>query len=110
VIILAEEADADADSLCVDWNSVELHECTDLVIAPMADTKISRKIGIPVDDRSKEKDMDKDAADNGKRHFYEDVDGELMADTSQTYLLFLMLHACFYTICLVFRYLCIFQN
>jgi hypothetical protein len=26
------------------------------------------------------------------------------ADTSQTYLNFLMLHACFYTICLVFRY------
>jgi hypothetical protein len=26
------------------------------------------------------------------------------ADTSQTYLKFLMLHACFYTICLVFRY------
>jgi hypothetical protein len=26
------------------------------------------------------------------------------ADTSQTYLQFFMLHACFYTICLVFRY------
>jgi hypothetical protein len=27
-----------------------------------------------------------------------------MLDTSKTYLYFLMLHACFYTICLVFRY------
>jgi hypothetical protein len=60
----------------------ELHECTDLVIAPMANTEISRKIGIPVDDRSKEKDMDKDDADDGKRHFYEDVDGELMTDVA----------------------------
>jgi hypothetical protein len=33
---------------------------------------------IPVDDRDKEKEMDEAAADDGKSHIYEDVDGELM--------------------------------
>jgi hypothetical protein len=77
---LAEGADAEADGICVDWNSVELHEGTDLVIAPMADTKMAKKISIPVDDRykEKEKEMDEVDADDGKSHIYEDVDIEFM--------------------------------
>jgi hypothetical protein len=42
VIVLAEGEDAEADGICVDWNSVELHEVTDLVIAPMADTEMAK--------------------------------------------------------------------
>jgi hypothetical protein len=42
VTVLAEGADAEADGICVDWNSVELHEVTDLVIAPMADTEMAK--------------------------------------------------------------------
>jgi hypothetical protein len=46
----------------------------------MADTKIAKMFGIPVDDRDKEKEkeMDEAAADDGKSHIYKDVDGELM--------------------------------
>jgi hypothetical protein len=80
VTVLAEGADAEADGICVDWNSVELHEGTDLVIAPMAHTEMAKMFGIPVDDRDKEKEkkMDEAAADDGKSHIYEDVDGALM--------------------------------
>jgi hypothetical protein len=78
VTVLAEGADAEADGICVDWNSIELHEGTDLVIALMADTEMAKMFSIPVDDRDKEKEMDEAAADNGKSHIYEDVDGALM--------------------------------
>jgi hypothetical protein len=80
VTVLAEGADAETDGICIDWNSVELHEGTDLVIAPMADTEMDKMFGIPVDDRDKEKEkeMDEAAADDGKSHIYDDVDGELM--------------------------------
>jgi hypothetical protein len=44
----------------------------------MADTEIAKMFGIPVDDRDKEKEKDEAAADDGKSHIYEDVDGELM--------------------------------
>jgi hypothetical protein len=46
----------------------------------MADTEIAKMFGIPIDDRDKEKEMEMDeaAADDGKRHIYENVDGELM--------------------------------
>jgi hypothetical protein len=76
--VLAEGADAEADGICVDWNSVELHEGTDLAIAPMADTEMAKVFGIPVDDRDKEKMMDGATTDDGKSHIYEDVNGELM--------------------------------
>jgi hypothetical protein len=60
VTVLAEGADAKVDGICVDWNLVELHEGTDLVIAPMADTEIAKMFGIPVDDRDKEKEKEMD--------------------------------------------------
>jgi hypothetical protein len=78
VTVLAEVADTEADGICVDWNSVELHEGTDLVIAPMAGTEMAKIFGILVDDRDKEKEMDEAAVDDGKSHIYEDVEGELM--------------------------------
>jgi hypothetical protein len=80
VTVLAEGADAEAEGVCVDWSSVELHEGTDLVIAPMADTEMAKMFGIPVDDRDKkkEKEMDEAAADDRKSHIYKDVDGALM--------------------------------
>jgi hypothetical protein len=78
VTVLAEGTDAEADGICVDWNLVELHEGTDLVIALMADTEMAKMFGIPLDDRDKEKEMDEAATNDGKSHMYEDVDGELM--------------------------------
>ncbi|KAE8775731.1 hypothetical protein D1007_51737 [Hordeum vulgare] len=62
VTILHEGADADAQEgsdgvarvLSVDWNSVELNEATDLVIAPMDDTEMAKFFGIPVPDEDKE--------------------------------------------------------
>jgi hypothetical protein len=62
----------------IDWNSVELHEGTYVVIAPMANTKMDKMFGILVDDRDKEKEMNEATADDGKSHIYKDVDGELM--------------------------------
>jgi hypothetical protein len=46
----------------------------------MADTEMAKMFGIPVDDRDKEMEMEMDeaAADDGKSHIYEDVDGELI--------------------------------
>jgi hypothetical protein len=60
--------------VCVDWNSVELDEPTDLIIAPMADTEMAKIFGIPVDDRDKEK------AD--ETNLVDDVDRELMETTA----------------------------
>jgi hypothetical protein len=42
----------------------------------MANTDMVKMFGIPVDDIDKEKEMDEAAADDGKSHIYEDVDGE----------------------------------
>jgi hypothetical protein len=74
VIVLAEGAYAKADGICVDWNLVKLNECTNLVIAPMASTKMAKMFDIPVDyrDNKKEMEMDEAAANDGKRHIYED--------------------------------------
>jgi hypothetical protein len=60
VTVLAEGADAKVYGICVDWNLVELHEGTDLVIAPMADTEMAKMFGILVDDRDKEKEKEMD--------------------------------------------------
>jgi hypothetical protein len=60
--------------VCVDWNSVELDEPTDLIIAPMADTEMAKIFGIPVDDRDKEK------AD--ETNLVDDVDRELMENAA----------------------------
>jgi hypothetical protein len=46
----------------------------------MANTKMAKLFGIPVDDRDKNKEMDETALDNGNRHFYEDVDVKLMEE------------------------------
>ncbi|KAE8804790.1 hypothetical protein D1007_19206 [Hordeum vulgare] len=40
----------------IDWNDVVLEERADLVIAPIADIKLAKLFGIPVEDRDKEKD------------------------------------------------------
>ncbi|KAE8796901.1 hypothetical protein D1007_28027 [Hordeum vulgare] len=40
----------------IDWNDVDLDECTYFVIVPIADIKMAKLFGIPVDDRDKEKD------------------------------------------------------
>ncbi|KAE8817235.1 hypothetical protein D1007_05125 [Hordeum vulgare] len=42
--------------VCIYWNDVDLEEHTDLVIAPIADIKMAKLFGIPLDDRDKEKD------------------------------------------------------
>lgn len=65
VTVLADDAqkgsDGAANVAVVDWNSVELKEHTDLVIAPLADTEMATLFGIPVDDKDKEKGSDEAA-------------------------------------------------
>ena len=89
--VICEEtgAAADAEQGChgarkvvVDWNLVELAERTDLVIAPIADTKMAEMFGIPVDDRDKEKDDCTLPADGNTNSGNEEVDGELMLDAA----------------------------
>jgi hypothetical protein len=70
-----------------DWNAVELHERTDLVIAPKSDIEMATVFGIPVDEKDKEKDMDEyempaDANRNGDGTFPGDVDEGLMQDAA----------------------------
>ena len=43
-----EQGCHDARKVVVDWNEVELAERTDLVIEPIADTKMAEMFGIPV--------------------------------------------------------------
>ena len=57
----------------VDWNSVELQDLTDLVIAPLADTEMAKFFGIPLDEKEKERN---EAAGS------EDVDPELMKEAA----------------------------
>ncbi|KAE8807038.1 hypothetical protein D1007_16715 [Hordeum vulgare] len=64
--IIGEERRDDADEeeghngagtvVSIDWNDVDLEKRTNLVIAPIADIKMAKLFGIPVDDRDKEKD------------------------------------------------------
>jgi hypothetical protein len=82
--VLADDAqegcDGAANGAVVDWNSVELAEQTDLVIAPMDDTEMANLFGIPVDEKDKKNKKNKkgrDAADS-----YEDVDPELMKEAA----------------------------
>src|SRR4051812_12353058 len=77
VTVLSDRNDVDAGqgvgagaSMYVDWNSVELDETNDLVIAPMANTEMAKIFGIPVD------------YDGGNRTFYEDVDREVMENAA----------------------------
>jgi hypothetical protein len=79
VTILASGADADAGAgVCVDCISVELHEYTDLFIAPIADTEIAKIFGILVDGRDKEEADEANLADDGNRHCSGYVDRDLM--------------------------------
>jgi hypothetical protein len=82
--------DADAEEgchgsarvICVDWNSVELEDLADLVIAPMADTEMAKKIGIPVDDQDKEERGESSFPNDANIDACEDVDGQLMKDAA----------------------------
>ena len=86
VTVLAEGADADAVVVCVDWNSVELADTTDSVIAPMEDTEMAEFFGIPVDDRDKEKEKkksdDRSYTGEGNKNSFEGVDKELMEEAA----------------------------
>ena len=55
-----EGCDADANVPAVDWNEVELEERTDLVIEPIADTKMARILGIPVPDEDRDRENARD--------------------------------------------------
>ncbi|KAE8772248.1 hypothetical protein D1007_55756 [Hordeum vulgare] len=90
VTVLHEGADADAQEgsdgvarvLSVDWNSVELNEPTDLVIAPMDDTEMAKFFGIPVPGEDKEENDETSMLTDAKRDICEDVDGQLMEDAA----------------------------
>jgi hypothetical protein len=53
-------------SVCIFWNSVELDDLTDLVIARKTDTEMVKIFGIPVDDRDKEEADEANLADDGE--------------------------------------------
>ena len=78
----AEQGCHDARKVVVDWNEIELAERIDLVIEPIADTKMAEMFGIPVDDKDKEKDECTLPADGNTNSGPEDVDGELMEDAA----------------------------
>ena len=72
----------------IDWNTVEISDRTDLVIAPMSDIQMATMFGIPVDEKDKEKEKD-EAADDGNRQSRTanadadaDIDSELMHDAA----------------------------
>ena len=68
--VIPELADPNAGAAegaaCVDWNSVEIDEPTDLVIAPMPDTEMAKLFGIPVDNRDEE-ESDEATSDNSDK-------------------------------------------
>ncbi|KAE8793891.1 hypothetical protein D1007_31481 [Hordeum vulgare] len=83
--LFAELVDLNIDSkveegnvVVVDWNAVELEEPTDLVIAPIADTEMTKLFGIPVDDRDEKGRDEANTSDNDDRELSEDVDEQLM--------------------------------
>ena len=80
--VIAVEANPEAEHghvaetpATVDWNSVELNDPTDLVIAPMPDIEMAELFGIPVD-----KEQMGEA--NANTELCEDVDGELMEEAA----------------------------
>ncbi|KAE8777180.1 hypothetical protein D1007_50149 [Hordeum vulgare] len=91
VTVLHEGADADAQEgsdgvarvLSVDWNSVELNEPTDLVIAPMDDTEMANFFGIPIPVEDKEEnDETTNPLTDAQKDICEDVDEQLMEDAA----------------------------
>jgi hypothetical protein len=66
------------------WNSVEVEEHTDLVIAPMTDIEMTKLFGIPIDDRDKEKKSDETNmhANANINSFPKDVDAKLMQEAA----------------------------
>ncbi|KAE8797175.1 hypothetical protein D1007_27733 [Hordeum vulgare] len=79
--VIAEEGDVAGTEtgVTVDWNAVELDEPTDLVIAPMSDTKIAKLFGIPFDDRDKQGERDESSLPTNDD---EDVDAHLMEEAA----------------------------
>ncbi|KAE8772426.1 hypothetical protein D1007_55562 [Hordeum vulgare] len=59
---------------------MELEDTTDLVIAPMANIEVAKKIGIPIDDRDKEERYKSSLPRDTNRDACEDVDEQLMKD------------------------------
>ncbi|KAE8803961.1 hypothetical protein D1007_20117 [Hordeum vulgare] len=85
VVDAGEGSDGVAKVVYVDWNLVELNDPTDLVIAPMDDTKMAKKFGIPVADEDKEEkdgESSMPTDTDATRHRTEDVDGQLMEDVA----------------------------
>ena len=78
---IAEEGDVAGteSAVTVDWNTVELDEPTDLVIAPMPDTEMAKLFGIPVNDRDKEGERGESSL---PANADEDVDGHLMEEAA----------------------------
>lgn len=81
--MLRWEANADAEEavncaekvVSIDWNTFEITDRTDLVIAPMSDIQMANLYGIHVDDKNKEKESD-EAADDGNRRSMHDADDD----------------------------------
>ncbi|KAE8767086.1 hypothetical protein D1007_61597 [Hordeum vulgare] len=59
----------------VDWNAIDLDEPTDWVISPKPDIEMAKLVGIPVDDRNKERGESSLPANAD-----EDVDGQLIEE------------------------------
>ncbi|KAE8789523.1 Wall-associated receptor kinase 3 [Hordeum vulgare] len=80
-----EGCDGAARVVCVDWDSVQLEDTTDLVIAPMVDTEMAKLFGIrvdPVDDQDEEERGESTLPNDANIDACEDVDGQLMKDVA----------------------------
>ncbi|KAE8782445.1 hypothetical protein D1007_44109 [Hordeum vulgare] len=80
-----EGCDGAARVVCVDWDSIQLEDTTDLVIAPMADTEMAKFFGIPVNlvvDQDAEERGESSLPNDANIDACEGVDEQLMKDVA----------------------------
>jgi hypothetical protein len=73
------------NAVTVDWNTVDINDQTDLVIAPISDIEMANLFGIPVDEEDKKKESD-EADDDSNRQARQDdeenIDSELIKNAA----------------------------
>jgi hypothetical protein len=81
----------------IDWNTTDISDRTNLVIAPMSDIQMATMFGIPIDEKDKEKEKDQ-AADDGNIHSRTanadtdaDIDSKLMHDAQLKWVMDMMM-------------------
>ncbi|KAE8818833.1 hypothetical protein D1007_03440 [Hordeum vulgare] len=80
-----EGCDGAARVVFIDWDSVELEDAIDLVVAPMTHTEMAKFVGIsvdPVDDQDEGERGESSLPNDANIDACEDVDGHLMKDVA----------------------------